>query len=152
MNPVLTLGKCAGSNQHRVTDGADRVVRCALLCCTFLVLSLTPCAATDPSGEARTARIVGLGAATCSQFMADVAANPPMRRDYLAWAQGFMSGIILSRPPGVDQGLDLGPATFGLVAQLRSSKTTVRETGRSIFPQPSRLSTSGCALKERHDP
>ena len=119
MNPVLTLGKCAGSNQHRVTDGADRVVRCALLCCTFLVLSLTPCAATDPSGEARTARIVGLGAATCSQFMADVAANPPMRRDYLAWAQGFMSGIILSRPPGVDQGLDLGPATFGLVAQLR---------------------------------
>ena len=119
MNPVLTLGKCAGSNQHRVTDGADRVVRCALLCCTLLVLSLTPCAATDPSGEAQTARIVGLGAATCSQFMADVAANPPMRRDYLAWAQGFMSGIILSRPPGVDQGLDLGPATFGLVAQLR---------------------------------
>jgi hypothetical protein len=84
----------------------------------LLALSLTPSAATDPSGEARTARIVGLGAATCSQFTADVAANPPMRRDYLAWAQGFMSGIILSRPPGVDQGLDLGPATFGLVAQL----------------------------------
>lgn len=65
------------------------------------------------------ARIVGLGAATCRQFMADVAANPPMRRDYLAWAQGFMSGIILSRPPGVDEGLDLDLPTFGLVAQLR---------------------------------
>ena len=84
----------------------------------LLVLSLTPSAATDPSGEARTVRIVGLGAATCSQFMADVAANPPMRRDYLAWAQGFMSGIVMSRPPGVDEGLDLDPATFGLVAQL----------------------------------
>ena len=119
MKPFLALRKCAGSNRRRVTKVAERVVRCALLCCTFLVLSLTPCAATDPSGEARTARIVGLGAATCSQFMDDVAANPPMRRDYLAWAQGFMSGIILSRPPGVDQGLDLGPATFGLVAQLR---------------------------------
>lgn len=119
MNPVATLRKCAGSNRRRVTDDAERVVRWAILCCALLALPLTPSAATDPNGAARTARIVGLGAATCSQFMADVAANPPMRRDYLAWAQGFMSGIILSRPPDVDQGLDLDPGTFGLVAQLR---------------------------------
>lgn len=30
-----------------------------------------------------------------------------------------MSGIILSRPPGVDTGLDLNPPTFGLMDQLR---------------------------------
>jgi hypothetical protein len=29
-----------------------------------------------------------------------------------------MSGILLGRPPGVDEGLDLNPATFGLVRQL----------------------------------
>ena len=69
--------------------------------------------------DARTARIVGLGAATCRQFTADAAADPQVRKDYLAWAQGFMSGIILSRPPGVDVGLDLNPPTFGLIAQLR---------------------------------
>ena len=69
--------------------------------------------------DARTARIVGLGAATCRQFTADAAANSLVRRDYLAWAQGFMSGIILSRPPGVDVGLDLNPPTFGLMDQLR---------------------------------
>lgn len=69
--------------------------------------------------DGRTARIVGLGAATCRQFAADAAADPQVRKDYLAWAQGFMSGIILSRPPGVDVGLDLNPPTFGLVAQLR---------------------------------
>jgi hypothetical protein len=69
--------------------------------------------------DARTARIVGLGAATCRQFMADAAADPQVRKDYLAWAQGFMSGIILSRPPGVDVGLDLNPPTFGLMDQLR---------------------------------
>jgi hypothetical protein len=68
--------------------------------------------------EAPKARIVGLGAATCQQFNDDVKSNPLIRRDYLAWAQGFMSGILLSRPPGVDQGLDLNPATFGLVNQL----------------------------------
>ena len=75
-------------------------------------------AAAEEQG-ARTARIVGLGAATCRQFTADVAADPQVRKDYLAWAQGYMSGIILSRPPGVDAGLDLNPPTFGLMAQLR---------------------------------
>jgi hypothetical protein len=69
--------------------------------------------------NARTARIVGLGATTCRQFMTDAAADPQVRKDYLAWAQGFMSGIILSRPPGVDVGLDLNPPTFGLMAQLQ---------------------------------
>jgi hypothetical protein len=48
----------------------------------------------------------------------DVKSNPLVRRDYLAWAQGFMSGILLSRPAGVDEGLDLNPTTFNLVNQL----------------------------------
>ena len=30
-----------------------------------------------------------------------------------------MSGILSRRPPGVDEGLDLNPATFGLLNQLR---------------------------------
>ncbi|MBC9877693.1 hypothetical protein G8O24_10110 [Bradyrhizobium sp. INPA01-394B] len=68
--------------------------------------------------EAPKARIVGLGATTCQRFNDDVKANPVLRRDYLAWAQGFMSGIILSRPPGVDEGLDLNPVTFDLINQL----------------------------------
>jgi len=29
-----------------------------------------------------------------------------------------MSGILVSRPAGVDEGLDLNPTTFGLVNQL----------------------------------
>ena len=58
-------------------------------------------------------------ASTCKQFNGDVVSNPMVRREYLAWAQGFMSGIILSRPPGVDEGLDLNPATFDLITQLR---------------------------------
>jgi len=68
--------------------------------------------------EAPKARIVGLGAATCQQFNDDVKTNPLVRRDYLAWAQGFMSGILSSRPPGVDEGLDLNPPSFGLINQL----------------------------------
>ena len=72
----------------------------------------------DLRAEAPKARIVGLGATTCQRFTDDVKANPVLQRDYLAWAQGFMSGIILSRPPGVDEDLDLAPSTFALVSQL----------------------------------
>ncbi len=64
------------------------------------------------------ATIVGLGATTCQRFEDDVKAAPAVRRDYLAWAQGFMSGILSSRPPGVDEGLDLAPVSFDLIKQL----------------------------------
>ncbi len=90
---------------------------------SVLALSIAAAVATDASRELRAktpkATIVGLGATTCQRFNDDVRSNPVLRRDYLAWAQGFMSGILSSRPPGVDEGLDLAPVTFGLVRQLR---------------------------------
>jgi hypothetical protein len=67
--------------------------------------------------EPQIAHIIGLGATTCQQFSDDIRSNPIVQRDYLAWAQGFMSGILLGRPPGVDVGLDLNPPTFDLLKQ-----------------------------------
>ena len=69
--------------------------------------------------EAQTRKIVGMGATTCQRFNADVATHLASRRDYLAWAQGYMSGILLGRPAGVDDGLDLDPTTFSLLNQLK---------------------------------
>lgn len=66
-----------------------------------------------------TARIFGLGATTCQQFTDDAKANAAVRRDYLAWTQGGMGGVISSRPPGDDEGLDLAPITFDLIRQLQ---------------------------------
>lgn len=83
-----------------------------------LVVLLAAGASWEPGAKAQTGKIVGLGAATCQAFNDDVANNPVIRRDYLAWAQGFMSGILLGRPPGVDEQLDLNPTTFGLIKQL----------------------------------
>jgi len=75
--------------------------------------------ASHPSQAApATVKIVGLGAATCAQFTNEVKQNPAVQGDYLAWAQGFMSGILLTRPPGIDEGLDLNPSTFPLLKQL----------------------------------
>lgn len=69
--------------------------------------------------QIETSKIVGLGATPCLQFTNDIRENPSIRRDYLAWAQGFMSGILLGRPSGTDTGLDLNPQSFGLLDQLR---------------------------------
>lgn len=84
----------------------------------FLAAGFATGATCPLRAQAQTAKIVGLGATTCQRFTDDVKANPAVRRDYLAWAQGFMSGIISSRPPGVDEGLDLAPVTFDLLKQL----------------------------------
>lgn len=96
-------------------SNAARVLVAAALC----LAAIFAAGAWNPlQAQAPTARIVGLGATTCQRFTDDVKANPALRRDYLAWAQGFMSGIISSRPPGVDEGLDLAPITFDLIRQL----------------------------------
>ena len=67
---------------------------------------------------AQTANIVGLGAGTCADFNRDVQKNFQIQRDYFAWAQGFMSGILLKSPPGKDEGITLNPAEFSLQKQI----------------------------------
>jgi hypothetical protein len=84
--------------------------------CIVLFFFFIPVSALE--AQSIKAKIVGLGAATCSQFGKDVEKNSAVQRDYLAWAQGFMSGILLSRPPGIDEQLDLNPPAFGLLKQL----------------------------------
>lgn len=76
------------------------------------------CIATAAIAQTQRSVVVGLGATTCAQFLADVGKSPTVQRDYLAWAQGFLSAILLSRPKGVDEGLNLDPKSFGLVRQL----------------------------------
>jgi ABC-type dipeptide/oligopeptide/nickel transport system ATPase component len=62
--------------------------------------------------------IVGLGATTCKNFVSDVEQNARVQRDYFAWAQGFMSGVLMRAPPGVDEGLELNPPAFPLLRQI----------------------------------
>lgn len=66
---------------------------------------------------AQTVRIVGIGASSCAQFNQEIAQKPPAERDYLAWAQGFMSGALMRAPQGIDENLDLLPPSFPLQQQ-----------------------------------
>lgn len=89
-------------------------MRLILLFIALCTLLLPATVAAQPA----TAKIVGIGAVNCTEFTANIEGNPSVQRDYLAWAQGFMSGILLGRPAGVDEGLDLNPPKFGLLMQL----------------------------------
>jgi hypothetical protein len=99
-----------GRSWQRVIWAVPRLTVLTALC---LISS-----AAMASAQSTVAKIVGLGAATCADFTDNIEKSPAMQRDYLAWAQGFMSGILLSMPSGVDEGLDLNPQAFGLLKQL----------------------------------
>jgi hypothetical protein len=69
-------------------------------------------------GKAQAAKIVGTGAVSCATFLRDIARNPSYEREYFAWAQGYMSGILMRAPPGKDENLDLAPPGFPVKDQL----------------------------------
>ena len=70
---------------------------------------------------AQTSNVVGLGATTCSAFNRDVERNFRIQRDYFAWAQGFMSGVLMRALPGIDEGLQLAPPAFPLQVEFLRS-------------------------------
>ena len=68
------------------------------------------------SFAAETAKITGIGAVRCAVFNQEIRPNDRVQRDYFAWAQGYMSGLLMRAPSGVDEGLELNPpaSRFGL--------------------------------------
>ena len=77
--------------------------------------------------EAKTVKIVGVAATACADFNDQVAREPAAERDYVAWAQGFMSGLIVRAPAGVDEELDLLPSTFPLARQIEFLRAYCRD-------------------------
>lgn len=78
-------------------------------------------------------KIVGIGATSCARFKTEIAANTDAEKNYLAWMQGYMSGIMVGRPAGVDEGIDLAPYTFPLVAQAEFIREFCAKQPNSAF-------------------
>ena len=93
----------------------------------LLVFAAFPAAAQSP------VKIVGIGATTCGEFAREAVDKPPTQRQYLAWMQGYMSGIVIGRPPGVDEGIDLNPKSFPLAAQLAFMRDYCLDSPSSSF-------------------
>ena len=112
------LAKPTAVGSRLSPNGPKRTTRAGAMA-GVLIAALIIDAGYELRAEAPKANIVGLGATTCRRFKEDIKSDPSIRKAYLAWTQGFMSGILSRRRPGVDEGLDLNPATFGLLNQLR---------------------------------
>lgn len=69
------------------------------------------------NANAQTVDIVGLGASSCQRFLSDIAINPHIEGQYLAWAQGYLSGLLIRAPKGVDENLKLLPVDFPIQRQ-----------------------------------
>jgi hypothetical protein len=67
---------------------------------------------------AQAVSIVGTGAADCSTYLNQIAKDRVFEREYFAWAQGFMSGVVMRSPPGRDENLRLTPIEFPIRAQM----------------------------------
>ena len=72
--------------------------------------------AQNTSGQA--VAIVGTGAARCSTYLDQIAKNPLYEREYFAWAQGFMSGLVMGAPSGKHENLQLNPPQFPVREQF----------------------------------
>ena len=103
-----------------MSDGHRKIWRAGNLLAVVVLTMLALATATARGVRAQPlkATIVGLGAPTRQQVNADLRSNPLIRRHYPTSAPGITSGHLSSRPPGVDEGLDLAPPAFPLIRQL----------------------------------
>lgn len=69
------------------------------------------------TAQAQSVKIVGIGASTCTRFLQEIDGNLHAEREYFAWAQGYMSGLLIRAPAGKDEDLDLTPPAFPLLKQ-----------------------------------
>jgi len=86
----------------------------AAMTITAIILACSQAGAQQPQ-----VGIVGIGATSCPEFLSQARETAAVQKEYLAWAQGFMSAILLTRPMGIDEQLDLLPPTLPLLEQLR---------------------------------
>jgi hypothetical protein len=98
-----------------------------IVCCVIAAMAACSPDLSAAGAESAIAKIVGLGATPCPQFEKEANERPAVQREYLAWAQGFMSGILMGRPPGIDVGLDLNPRSFGLARQIEFLREHCRQ-------------------------
>jgi hypothetical protein len=71
--------------------------------------ALFACLSCSRTGSAQPVEIAGIGVTRCHDFIQQVGRDPAIEGDYFAWAQGFMSGVLLRGRPGQDEALKLVP-------------------------------------------
>jgi hypothetical protein len=91
-------------------------------------------ATTGPRGQVAV-KLVGHGAVKCDRFTADVDEDVQNIRPYLAWGQGYMSGIIFFAPPGENEKVDIGATHLPVLDQIQFLETYCRDSPKAEFSE-----------------
>jgi hypothetical protein len=78
-------------------------------------------------------KIVGIGASNCTKFLEEASVDPHTGGEYMAWTQGYMSGLLVRAPEGKDEGVDLAPASFPLRKQAQFLRVYCEANPRQDF-------------------
>ena len=98
-----------------------------------IALALLLASTSGAWAQQASVKIVGIGSGSCREFLQEVRANSAAERDYIAWAQGYMSGLLIRAPAGVDEKLDLLPPTFPLQKQADFLQAFCSRAGDATF-------------------
>ena len=118
---MTTLVAHSGNRPLHNTGRGSRCRSIAQLLCVIMT-SVVLDAFSNPV-LAQPVKIVGIGATQCDKYLSDIDGNVIAEREYFAWAQGYMSGLLIRAPAGKDEGLNLEPATFPLLKQAAFLRT-----------------------------
>ena len=101
---------------------------------TLLALTLGASGGFTVGGaHAESVKIVGIGAASCQDFLGEIKGRPDVEKNFFAWAQGYMSGLLIRAPAGKDEGLDLTPPELPLLKQAEFLRSYCsRHTGEDF--------------------
>ncbi|UZF90934.1 hypothetical protein [Bosea sp. NBC_00550] len=83
--------------------------------------------------QAQLVAVVGTGTAKCSQFNDSIVVRVEEEREYFAWAQGYMSGVLIGAPPNVDDNLLLIPEGFPIAAQMNFMRSFCKNRPSSSY-------------------
>lgn len=100
---------------------------------SYVAVTLYVVLATPAS--AQSVKIVGLGASTCQQYLEETRDNLPVQREYISWAQGYLSGLLIRAPAGVDETLDLNPPGYPLLRQAEYLRNFCATQPKADFPE-----------------
>ena len=83
--------------------------------------------AHGPAADAKTEKLVGVAANSCVQFNFQIAQDPAAERDFVEWTQGYMSGLVIWAPAGVDEDPHLLFQTYTLARQTEFLRAFCRD-------------------------
>lgn len=101
-----------------------------------VVVQATTAGLLAGQAQAQSVKIVGIGAATCRDFLGEIQGRPDVEKNFFAWAQGYMSGLLIRAPAGKTKDSTLRRRRSRCSSRLSFCAVIVQRTPVRTTPMP----------------